>query len=234
MAALERGRAEYITIGEVVLPLIVKKHPTARSIVVRYDASTGSVRVTSPRYVSIKKASEFAHLRIGWIEKQMEKIQRVLLEDGSIIPLWGKEVRLVHIGGRGITQQVEDALHITGDIGSFRRRLKDHITKEMKRRTAERAQYYAEKLGVKAGNIRIMDMRSRWGSCTSKGDLSFALRLAFAPMEVLDYVVCHEVCHIKHLNHSARFWQLVESLCPAYEQHEAWLTRHGHSLWNYG
>ncbi|HET7044519.1 MAG TPA: SprT family zinc-dependent metalloprotease [Gaiellaceae bacterium] len=85
-------------------------------------------------------------------------------------------------------------------------------------------------LGVAYARIRIADQRSRWGSCSSRGTLSFNWRLALAPAAVLDYVVVHELCHLREPNHSARFWALVEAARPGYREPRRWLREHGPEL----
>ncbi len=79
-------------------------------------------------------------------------------------------------------------------------------------------------------SVTIRDQKTRWGSCSSRGTLSFNYRLIFAPPCILDYVVVHELCHLTHLNHSKDFWQLVESVMPDYKIHKKWLREHGHEL----
>jgi predicted metal-dependent hydrolase len=88
----------------------------------------------------------------------------------------------------------------------------------------------AEALGVVANRIQIRDQRTRWGSCSANGNLSFNWRLVLAPFEVLDYVVVHEVCHLREANHSRRFWRLVESRRPEWRTQKAWLDEHGPEL----
>ncbi|MBQ8597165.1 MAG: M48 family metallopeptidase, partial [Lachnospiraceae bacterium] len=80
-------------------------------------------------------------------------------------------------------------------------------------------------------DIRIKDQKSRWGSCSSKGNLNFNWRIVMAPEPVCDYVVIHELCHLVHLDHSERFWKLVESICPGYEQYKKWLKTNGSRLY---
>ena len=82
--------------------------------------------------------------------------------------------------------------------------------------------------------IAIRDTKSRWGSCSSTGTLSFSWRLIMAPPLVLDYLAAHEVAHLKELNHSNRFWTLLHELCPATDEAERWLKRHGAELHRYG
>jgi predicted metal-dependent hydrolase len=91
----------------------------------------------------------------------------------------------------------------------------------------------APRLGVRYERIRIGDQRSRWGSCSSRGTLSFNWRLALAPATVLDYVVVHELCHLREPNHSRRFWALVEAARPGYRDARRWLREHGPELLAY-
>jgi predicted metal-dependent hydrolase len=88
----------------------------------------------------------------------------------------------------------------------------------------------AAELGVRWSRIEIRDQRSRWGSCSTRGNLSFNWRLVLAPFEVLDYVVVHELCHLREPNHSRRFWRLVESRRPDWRAHRDWLHEHGPEL----
>lgn len=88
----------------------------------------------------------------------------------------------------------------------------------------------AQELGVDVGHITIRDQRTRWGSCSPNGNLSFNWRLVLAPFEVLDYVVVHEVCHLREANHSRRFWRLVETRRPEWREQKAWLDEHGPEL----
>lgn len=94
----------------------------------------------------------------------------------------------------------------------------------------KRADYYAQQLGVSYERIRIAGQKTRWGSCSSKGTLSFNWKLMLAPPKVLDYVVVHEICHLKEMNHSPRFWRLVEELMPDYKEYRKWLKENGNTL----
>lgn len=94
----------------------------------------------------------------------------------------------------------------------------------------KRVSYFSHVLGVSYGKITIRDQKTRWGSCSSKGNLSFNWRLILAPPNVLDYVVVHELCHRKEMNHSQRFWALVESVMPEYKEYRKWLKENGNKL----
>lgn len=94
----------------------------------------------------------------------------------------------------------------------------------------ERAAYFAELIGVTYGRITIRNQKSKWGSCSSKGNLNFNCLLMLMPPNVQDYIIVHELCHLKELNHSARFWAEVEKILPYYKEQEVWLKKHGDEL----
>ena len=108
------------------------------------------------------------------------------------------------------------------EIGQLREQARKLVT--------DRVKYYAPIIGVTYNKIAIRTQHTRWGSCSSKGNLNFNCLLALVPPEVLDYVVVHELCHRKELNHSARFWSEVEKVLPNYNVHRKWLKEHGASL----
>ncbi|MBO5283494.1 MAG: M48 family metallopeptidase [Lachnospiraceae bacterium] len=104
----------------------------------------------------------------------------------------------------------------------YRQAARDYFTK--------RCAYYRPFTGGSYTRITIRDQKTRWGSCSSTGTLSFNYRLMFAPPRVLDYVVVHELCHLTHMNHSRDFWDLVASVMPDYKQYKVWLKEHGQEL----
>ena len=93
-----------------------------------------------------------------------------------------------------------------------------------------RVAYYAEKLGVSYGKITLRQQKTRWGSCSSEKNLNFNWKLILAPPEVLDYVVVHELCHLKEMNHSKAFWDEVGKVMPEYETYKLWLKENGWKL----
>lgn len=100
-----------------------------------------------------------------------------------------------------------------------------------KRIFPERTAYFALRMGVDYGRITIREQKTRWGSCTSEGNLNFNWRLIFAPEKVLDYVVVHELAHRKEMNHSPAFYAVVASVMPEYKIYEKWLRDNGKTLW---
>jgi hypothetical protein len=106
----------------------------------------------------------------------------------------------------------------------------DSLKREAKFLIPERVRYFSAKLGITYGRIAIRAQRSRWGSCSSKGNLNFNCLLMLTPREVIDSVIVHELCHRKELNHSKAFWALVYEAMPDYKIWDKWLKDHGHEL----
>lgn len=113
------------------------------------------------------------------------------------------------------------------EAGYLTRREIEELAQRAMATIPERVRYYAERLHVTYGRITIRNQKTRWGSCSSKGNLNFNCLLMLAPPEVLDYVVVHELCHRMEMNHSKRFWSLVETVLPDYREQEKWLKGEG-------
>ncbi len=104
--------------------------------------------------------------------------------------------------------------------------LRDQASEKIKRRV----RYLADKFEFKINKVAIKDTVSRWGSCSTDRNININWRLAFAPTSVMDYVIIHELCHTKEMNHSPRFWGLVEKCMPDYKVYDFWLRSHGHGI----
>ena len=122
------------------------------------------------------------------------------------------------------------ALRAKPQLPAFTQEEIQELSEKARQIIPERVNYFASQAGVTYGRITIRNQVSRWGSCSSKGSLNFNCLLVLAPPEVLDYVVVHELCHRKELNHSARFWAEVEKLLPDYKIRRKWLKDHENEL----
>ena len=116
------------------------------------------------------------------------------------------------------------------DVAKYTTKEIEQLREQARKLVTERVRYFAPIIGVTYGQIAIRTQHTRWGSCSSKGNLNFNCLLALVPPEVLDYVVVHELCHRKELNHSARFWAQVERVLPDYKSHRKWLKENGKNL----
>ena len=109
-----------------------------------------------------------------------------------------------------------------------------YLKREARRDLEAASRHYAKEIGARIKRVSVRDQSSRWGSCSSSGVLSYSWRLIFAPPHVLDYLAAHEVAHLKEMNHSARFWRLLDRLCPEMQRAKIWLDVHGTDLHRYG
>ncbi len=226
--------SHFIDLGEIRLPIKIKKLRTSRRLIVRYQPLQKSLSLTLPHSASVKQGLHFVNEKRGWILKQINEHSNIIyFSDGAIIPVLGRNIQLRHMDGRGLTREEEDILYVHGDIEFLPRRAKDWLMQRLKTEMIMLAQKYSEQLGVKIKAVSLRDTSSHWGSCSYDGNLSFSWRLVFAPYAVMDYVVAHEVAHIREHNHSPAFWKLVEQLCPDYKQHVRWLKKNGKSLYMY-
>ena len=116
------------------------------------------------------------------------------------------------------------------DVAKYTPKEIEQLREQARKHVTDRVKYYAPVIGATYNKIAIRTQHTRWGSCSSKGNLNFNCLLALVPPDVLDYVVVHELCHRKELNHSARFWNEVEKVLPNYNVHRKWLKEYGASL----
>jgi len=114
----------------------------------------------------------------------------------------------------------------------IKRKFIEWYKKEARIKYNERVEFYRKKLGVSYNKISIRDQKTRWGSCSNKGNLNFNWRLIMAPPPILDYIVVHEMAHLVHANHGGDFWKLVENIIPDYREKREWLRLNGYKLMN--
>jgi predicted metal-dependent hydrolase len=189
---------------------------------------------------SIKQAREFAQKHGGWIAVRLRRLpDAVPFEHGILLPLRGVDHRIDHRKGQRGTVWIEPGdgeprLCVAGATPHVSRRVRDYLKREAKRDLETASRAAAQVLGVAIGRVSVRDQSSRWGSCSSTGVLSYSWRLILAPEFVLDYLAAHEVAHLIEMNHSRRFWRLVEKICPDMGRAKAWLDAHGADLHRYG
>ncbi len=209
----------------------------ARRASLRVDPARRRVVLTAPLRMARGTAVGFAEQQAGWIAARLKRLpDKRPFADGAEVPLFGMSHRVRHRPDVRGTVWIEGAeIHVAGRAEHLPRRLRDWLMAEMRRRLALLVHAKAARIDRSVKRITVRDSRSRWGSCGPDGSLSFSWRLVFAPPEVLDYLVAHEVAHLAHMNHGPRFWALAESLCDGpMAPPQAWLKTHGETLLQYG
>lgn len=216
--------------GHPGLSVQLARSTRARRLSLRVGRTNGVVRLTLPRGVSLAEAQRFVAHQADWIARHVADVPGVQgVRIGVDVPVLGQSVPVV-TGKTRVARFMGDALVVPDDPGRVGARVQA-LFKTMARTHLQAAcEHYAAELGRDFGKITLRDTRSRWGSCTSRGDLMFSWRLIMAPVEVLNYVAAHEVAHLAHMDHSVRFWGQVGALMPDYAQHRAWLKHEGAGL----
>lgn len=235
-AAGPEERETEIDLDGRTVTLLVRRHPRARRIRLAVDAAKGRPVLTMPPGVSEREALAFVNRNAGWTLAALDRLpDRIDFADGVAIPFRGADRRIEHRpGARGTVFEDGDVLAVTGQAEHLPRRLTDFLKKEARAAIKPLASERAAELGRKPGRVILRDQRTRWGSCAASGDLSFSWRLVLAPPEILDYVVCHEVAHLVHMDHSPAFWWTVERIDPDWRDARDWLGTHGARLHRIG
>jgi predicted metal-dependent hydrolase len=224
-----------------VYPVRLRRNRQARRYTLRIQATTREVVLTIPPRGTVKEANAFAQKHGGWIAVRLGRLPEAApFTDGAHLPLRGVPHRITHRrGARGtvwteLGDDGEPLLCVAGQAPHLGRRIGDFLRREAKRDLEAASSRYAAALGLNFKRITMRDQSSRWGSCTTNGMLSFSWRLILAPSQVLDYLAAHEVAHLVEMNHSPRFWRLVQRICPHHESAKSWLDAHGADLHRYG
>ena len=222
--------------GHVVLVRESRRARTMRLVV----AVGRPPEVVVPARTRHRAVDEFLHSRRDWLADKLAAPQ-VLAQRPSALPprpgrVWlaGDSVPVVHRpAGRATVTMDGGRLVISGEPADAATSVGRWYRHEARRRLTETAERLAPGLNVEVAAISVRDQRTRWGSCSHGGRLSFSWRLVLAPSPVLAYVVLHELCHLREFNHSPAFWKLVESVRPDWRDAAGWLREHGHELRSY-
>jgi|SRR5579862_366219 len=219
----------------------LRRHRQARRYTLRIQAATREIILTIPPRGSLKEARGFAQKHGGWIAGRLGRLPEAApFADGAVVPLRGAPHRITHCASARGTVWIESRaagdrlLCVAGDAPHIARRIGDFLRREAKRDLETASLKFATELGVALKRIVVRDQSSRWGSCSTTGVLSFSWRLILAPSDILDYLAAHEVAHLIEMNHSPRFWRVVQRLCPDHKRAKTWLDAHGADLHRYG
>ena len=236
--ARRRDAPEALTVecGGSPVTVALQVRPNARRMILRLDRITGTPTLTLPRGVRRIHAERFLSDHVGWLEARLAaRPAQVAFAPGNVIPVRGEPHLIHHHATFRGTTRIEPGpegplLVVHGDGAHVAGRVERFLRAEAVLDLTAAARRHAAAAGVTVGRITIKDTKSRWGSCSARGDLSFSWRLILAPPFVLDYLAAHEVAHRLEMNHSTRYWRHVAQLFPRFREAEAWLNRNGSGL----
>lgn len=220
------------------IPIEFRRSTRAGRLSLRVDNARQRVVLVAPASVARRHAIDFLVRHEGWINARIEQLPAVQpFQDGATVLILGvpHTIRGEPAKLRGLVTLGPGVVTVPGAPESVGRKLTDFLKKEAKREIAELARVKSAAVGRPVKGLTLRDTRSRWGSCSAGGRLAFSWRLFLAPGWVLDYVVAHEVAHLKEMNHGPRFWALCASLTETDpKKARAWLKQHGGALHAYG
>jgi predicted metal-dependent hydrolase len=222
---------------ELGTPISIRISPRARRIALRINAAQRTVELVLPPGVPKSHGLRFAQSKRGWIAARLAALPpSVPFAEGAIVPVFGvpHRIRREIDAAAPPVAIVDGEIRVRGEPVHLARRVRDFLMAKAGKELSLRARRLAARIGRDITQITVRDTRSRWGSCSGRGNISFSWRLIFAPEPVIDYVVAHEVSHLVEMNHGPRFWRLVESLSPDSGAPRAWLKRHRSRLFSYG
>jgi predicted metal-dependent hydrolase len=209
----------------------LRRSPRAQRVRVSVE-SDGAVQVTLPRRAPLKAADEAVRELAPWIERRRRALARAAAEVArtpGTVPYLDGELMLVEQPGRTRVHRRGDVLLVPAGRGR-EAALERWYRRAARAEIAPRLDAAVARAGTSYRSLTIRGQRTRWASCSSNGAMSFNWRLLLAPEAVLDYVVEHEVCHLEVMDHSPRFWRLLERRVPDWRAHARWLRRYGSTL----
>lgn len=217
-------------------PIRWRRSTRARRVSLRIDARAGEVVVTLPPRANRRAGMALLTTHAAWVMEKLAALSpHIALAPGSEVPLGGVPHTIRWAPGDAGTRLEPGAIVVkAGEADDVPRKVLEFLRVEARRRMEVLSAGHAARLGVKPKALKLKDTRSRWGSCAPDGTLAFSWRLVMAPDWVLDYVVAHEVAHLRELNHSRRFWAHVSRLTPHRDAAVEWLRQNGPALLRVG
>lgn len=214
------------------VPLLFVRNRRARRYVLRLRPD-GTARVTVPRGGSDATALQFAEKNAGWLRQQLQRAAarpagKAAWPVGAEIFYRGEKVTVA--GDAQGVAFADQAVRLAQDDTDCRPAIEKHLRRLATMELPPRVLHFARLHGLNVQRVTVRDQKSRWGSCSRRGTISLNWRLIQTPAFVTDYIILHELMHLRQMNHSRKFWQEVEQVCPEFRAAEQWLKTHGRSL----
>jgi predicted metal-dependent hydrolase len=210
------------------------RNTRARRFTLRLESAGAGAVLTVPPDVPDAESRRFLARHAGWLRSALARQpEEVVVGPGAELPVSGRPVMVELRRGPRRPPVMEDGTLVLHGAGAEGARIAAWLRLRARDALMPAVRGHARRLGRQIGAIALRDTRSRWGSCSSAGTISFSWRLAMAPPEVLDYVAAHEAAHLVEMNHSHRYWAVLAGLVPDYARHRAWLKSEGRRLHAY-
>jgi len=229
------------------IPFSFRRSRRARNLRMLMDTK-GKLTLVAPWYASEKSVKVFIDRHHGWIEKQWLKIEKLKklrpefrYRTGDTFYYFGEPVTLdvrpsdlkrptIKIRENRMIITLNRRISKTSGVEAIKKTIENFYRKKAEEVIRDRLEHFNEYYGYHYNRVTMRDQKSRWGSCSRLGNLNFNWRLIMAPIEIIDYVVIHELCHIKEMNHSPRYWALVAQTLPEHKKARKWLKENHYLL----
>jgi predicted metal-dependent hydrolase len=224
------SKDESLVIGETTVPLLFVVNHRARRYILRLRPD-GTARVTIPRRGSWRAAREFAQRNVHWLNDQLRRLAAKPVRDpgwtvGSEILFRGQAVRIVSgLDPNAVTFADQTVPFASASRRDLRPAIERHLRSLAAVELPPKVLQYARQYALLVQRVCVRNQKSRWGSCSRRGTISLNWRLIQTPSFVSDYIVLHELMHLREMNHSPKFWREVERVCPAFREAESWLKQ---------
>ncbi|RYG93347.1 M48 family peptidase [Loktanella sp. IMCC34160] len=223
--------ARHVLDGNPPITVELRRSARARRLSLRVSRLDGRVTLTLPHGVPEREGVAFIASREGWLRDHLGAMRdEHAVRLGGVVPFRGQALPVRAADRQRGAALRDGVLWVPDDPVTVGTRVQTFLKAQARDALASASDRHAAALGRSYGRITLRDTRSRWGSCTSAGDLMYSWRLIMAPPEVLDYVAAHEVAHLVEMNHSAAFWAVVARLFPDHDRCRRWLRTEGDAL----
>ncbi len=224
-----QGTSTHVLPGDPPVEVVLRRSSRAKRFSLRVSRSDGRVSMSLPLWAPEEEALAFLHDRADWVRGHLQKAPAArIARIGEAVPICG--VPRPVVAGPGRAARFSEGQIMVPEGPRAGPKVKALLTALARERLMSAVAHHSEKIRRTPGKLTLRDPRSRWGSCSAKGDLMFSFRLIMTPPEILDYVAAHEVAHLVEMNHGPAFWSLCHRLCPDTDTHRRWLKLNGAEL----
>lgn len=239
---------DVVKINNRDIPFSLRRSTRAKRLRMQVDSDNRQIVLTIPRFTMQFEVNRFIKMQTPWIEKQLSKIEkqnsvhpRPKYLNGDIFYYLGEPVTLelvpssfwrprINIRGDKMIISIHREMKMTEGKKLIKKTIQLFFKKKAEEVIHDRLQFFNGHYGHEYKRVTLRNQKSRWGSCSTQKNLNFNWKLVMAPIEIIDYVVVHEMCHLKQMNHSAKFWNLVAERMPNYKEMRKWLKENSFLL----
>nr|WP_245594110.1 MULTISPECIES: SprT family zinc-dependent metalloprotease [Acidiphilium] len=236
MTALLESTDESVVVGGILASIRWRRSARARRIALKIDPQLGAVVITLPPKGSRRAGLALLRGHETWVAERLAALPApMMIAPGGTIPVSGtSHLIVIDPQHRGAAVIADSQIRLSGQPEFVARRVRDALQSLASEKFRLSAAAKASLIPAALRRVRVKDTTSRWGSCTADGSLMFSWRLVMAPDFVQDYVIAHEVAHLRHMNHAPAFWALTDRLTPHRAAATAWLHAYGAGLLRVG